>query len=92
MDFMNIPAGAPMLTDSPGYRTSRRRTAELIRDNRRLDFLRKLERSAARLTDWEQAFLHGLLARARRRRYHYGFSPRERAAVDGLQREHGRRI
>jgi hypothetical protein len=77
------------ITDSPAYRASRRRTAELIADDRRLDFLRTLQRSKAPLSAWEEAFLQGLLARARRRRYHYGFSARERAAVDGLRRMHG---
>ena len=76
-------------SESPAFRACRRRTAELLADNRRLEFLRFLDMSAAPLTAGEFGFLQGLLECARRRHYHYVFSLRERAITDGLQRTYG---
>lgn len=92
MNFAMIHPVAAVLTDSPAYRASRRRTAELLGDNRRLEFLQRLAGAGVALTDWEVGFLAGLMGRARRRRYHYEFSRRERAVADGLRRTHGGRV
>lgn len=83
-----VAAPARLLSESPAYRACRRRTAELLADNRRLQFLRALDMITAPLTDWELGFMHGILERARHRRYHYVMTAEERALCDGLQRSY----
>jgi len=74
------------LSESPSFRACRRRTAELLTDKRRLEFLRALAMFAVPLTAGEAVFVQNLLERARRRRYHCAFSLRERETCDVLRR------
>jgi hypothetical protein len=86
-----FPAGsAPVrqLSESPAFRACRRRTAALLADKRRLEILRVLDTLAVPLTAGETIFVHNLLERARCRRYHCAFSPRERRVCDFLRRHY----
>jgi len=80
------------LSESPSFRTCRRRTTELLADKHRLEFLRALDLFAAPLTAAETGFVQSLLERSRRRRYHYVFSVRERDVCDSLRRSYGTQL
>jgi hypothetical protein len=79
----------PRLRDNPGYRASQRHTAELLEDNRRLEFLRALDTALVNPTNAELTQIEGIMERARAHSYHCKFTTAERAFVKRLQGKYG---